>query len=313
MNRAAEPSPSRSRESLPRAVIKPTRRSWLLWLIPLGAAALCVWFAYRDFLAQGPTIQILFDSAEGLEEKNTQLQYRGATVGEVKKIRLAKDLRHVEVEAQLIGSAKDLARAGSIFWIVRPEVSIGSISGLRTIVSGEYLAIRPGNGPPTNAFAGADKEPRLDQPGALQLILLTDNLGSLQEQSPIYYRGVQAGEILYFQLAEDARNVVIHARVWREYAPLVRPESKFWNAGGFDVRAGLFRGVEISAQSPKAILSGGIEFATPPNSRAQASNDTLFALNPKPEDAWKLWAPPIQLNLPPEASQTNASPNGFLK
>src|SRR6185312_13918991 len=119
----------------------------------------CVWFVYRDYIATGPVITLYFQDASGLEENNTQIRFLGATVGQVKRLGITKDSQHVEVKARLAGSAAHLARAGTVFWIVRPELKIGAISGLRTIISGEYIAVRPGNGPRTNDFVGAAKEP----------------------------------------------------------------------------------------------------------------------------------------------------------
>lgn len=300
-----EPNESeRPAVALPKAKIKKARRSWWLWLIPLGAAALCVWFVYRDYVATGPLITIYFQDASGLEVNNTQVRYLGATVGQVKNLQLTKDNQHVEVKARLAGSAAQLARVGTEFWIVRPELKVGAISGLRTIISGEYVAVRPGNGPRTNNFVGAEKEPLPEQPGAVHITLLAQGLGSLQEQSSIYYRGIQVGEVLKYQLANDAQGVVLQARIRKEYAPLVRENSKFWNAGGLDFRFGLFRGAEISAESAKALLSGGIEFNTPPEPARPATDGAVFRLYEKADDAWKNWMPMIKLNLPEQAPET---------
>ena len=126
-------------------------------------------------------------------------------------------------------------------------------------------------------------------------------LESLQEHSPIFYRGIQVGEVLGFQLAETAQAVMVRARLRAEYAPLVRLNSKFWNAGGIDVRIGLFKGAEISAQSAQTLLSGGIEFATPTEPGGAAANDAVFDLNEKPKEEWKNWAPSIALHLPGQA------------
>jgi paraquat-inducible protein B len=269
--------PGENSKSLPKAKIRKSRRSWWLWLIPLGAVALCVWFIYRDYIATGPLVTIYFQDASGLEENNTQVRYLGAIVGQVKAIQLTTDNKGVQVKARLAGFARHLARSGSVFWIVRPEVKLGAISGLRTIISGEYVAVRPGNGPRTNNFVGAEKEPAAEQPGALHLTLLTSNLGSLQEQSTIYYRGIQVGEVLKFQLADDAQGVVLQARILQPYAPLVRENTKFWNAG--------------------------IEFNTPAELGRPATDGAVFRLYDKPDDAWKNWMPAIKLNLPEQAPE----------
>jgi paraquat-inducible protein B len=229
------------------------------------------------------------------------IRYLGATIGQVKSLKLTRDSTSVEVKARLTGSGGQLARAGTIFWIVRPEVKLGAISGLRTIVSGEYIAVRPGGGARTNQFTGAEVEPIAEEPGALHLTILVPELGSLQEQSAIYYRGIKVGEVLKYQLGDDGKEVKLQARVQKEYAPLVRANSKFWNAGGIDFHFGLFRGAEISAGSAKTLLSGGIAFATPPEIGEPATDGDVFRLYDKPEDAWKNWMPSINLKLPDQA------------
>ncbi len=302
------PDDKSPRGALPKAKIKKTRHAWWLWAVPLGALALCVWFVYRDFVATGPVITIYFQDASGLQENNTQIRYLGATVGQVKRLALTKDSSKVEVKARLTGSAAHLARTGTVFWIVRPELKVGAISGLRTIISGEYIAVRPGrpgSGERTNIFVGAESEPIAEEPGALHVTLLMPSLRSVQEQSSVYYRGIRVGEVLKYQLSDDAQGVKIEARIDKEYAPLVRVNSKFWNAGGIDFHFGLFRGAEISAESAKTLLSGGIEFATPTEVGEPAPDGATFRLYDKPDDAWKNWMPLIHLDLTNQVAGTN--------
>ncbi len=300
-------------DSLPEARLARARSAWLLWLIPLGAVALCGWFLYRDFVAAGPKLTVYFRNVDGLEAGNTQVKYRGAKVGMVKNLELTSDSQFVKVGLRLTRSARGLAGAGSVFWIVRPEVKLGGISGLRTIVSGEYITARPGPGPSTNTFFGIEKAPTDEGSNALQLVLFAPKLSSLQGQSPIIYRGVEIGEVLGYQLGPDSQEVVIRAAVRQEYAPLVRMNSKFWNAGGIDLKLGLFRGAEISAESAKTLIGGGIEMATPPAFEDPAKNGTAFRLYERPEEAWKAWAPAIALHLPEEAPQTKAASQTLLK
>jgi paraquat-inducible protein B len=77
--------------------------------------------------------------------------------------------------------------------------------------------------------------------------------------------------------------------------------------------ASVFKGVQISAESPRTVISGGIEFAAPPDYQAPATNGMIFVLNEKPEEKWKTWSPKISLHLPPEAASTNARTASYLK
>jgi paraquat-inducible protein B len=246
-------------------------------------------------------VTIYFQNGDGLQEQNSSVKYRGVKIGEVKTLKLTKDHQQVEITAQLNPSAANVARQGSIFWIVRPELKLGSISGLRTIVSGNYITVQPGNGGRTNTFIGAENEPIQPIP-ALDVILLAPRLNSVQKQSPVFYRGIQVGEVIGFQLGDNADNVVIHARIREEYAPLVRANSKFWNAGGINFHLGLFSGAQISAESAQTLISGGLEFATPPDFGNAATNGAVFDLNDKEDPAWEKWSPVIPLHLAPEAA-----------
>ena len=292
--------------ALPKAQVGKSHLNWFLWLIPIAAALLCAWFVGQDIIFAGPTVTIYFENADGLQEHNSLLEYRGATIGEVGTLKLTKDRQRVAVKVQLDASAANIARQGSVFWIVRPQVKLGAVSGLQTIVSGNYITVEPGNGTRTNQFIGAEKAP-IKQVKALDILLLAPKLGSLQPQSPVFYRDIQVGEVLDCRLGDDAREVVIHARIREEYAPLVRMNSKFWNAGGIHVHIGLFSGANISAESAQTLISGGIEFATPPDFQNAATNGAIFSLNEKSDDEWGKWSPAIPLPSVPEA-MTNKPP-----
>jgi len=133
------------------------------------------------------------------------------------------------------------------------------------------------------------------------VLLLAPKLGSLQLRSPVFYREIQVGEVVSCRLSDDAREVVIHARIGEQYAPLVRMNSKFWNAGGINIHVGLFSGASISAESAQTLISGGIAFATPPDLQAVATNGVVFVLNEKSMDEWVNWSPAIPLHAVPEA------------
>ncbi len=281
-------------ETLPKAKIEKDFISWFIWGLPVAAVALCAWFLLRDFVFAGPTVTIYFQDADGLQVQNSMVRYRGVEVGEITSLQLANNSSNVAVRVKLQHSATDLARQGSLFWIVRPELKLGAISGLRTIVSGNYITVQPGNGERTNTFVGMEEAP-IEPVPSITLTLLANDLGALQNLSEITYRGIQVGEVLDFHLDDNARYVVVHARILQNYAPLVRVDSKFWNAGGINAHLGLFSGLDISAQSARTLVSGGLAFATPETYGPQATNGTVFVLNDKEDKAWEDWNPNIPL------------------
>ena len=285
---------------LPKAKIQKDGLTWFFWTLPVAAALLCGWFLLHDFVFAGPTITIYFQDAQGLQEQNSMLRYRGIRVGNVTSLKLARGEQMVAVKVKLDHSAANIARQGSLFWIVRPQLRLGEVSGLQTIVSGSYIAVQPGDGARTNVFSGIAEAPIAPVPG-ITITLLADNLDALENQSGIFYRGMQVGEVTSFHLGENARFVVVTARIRQEYAALVRANSEFWNAGGISAHVGLFSGLQISAESAATLVSGGIAFATPENYREAATNGSVFLLNDKPDPKWQAWNPYIPLGQTPAA------------
>jgi len=300
--------------TLPKAKMGKSRFNWFLWFIPMAAALLCAWYVCQDIIFVGPTITIYFQNAEGLQEQNSLVQYRGVKIGEIETLKLTQDRQQVGVKVQLDTSAASIAQKGSVFWIVRPELKLGAVSGLRTIVLGNYIAVQPGHGARTNIFIGVENEP-IEPIQALDILLLAAKLDSLQPQSPVFYRGVKVGEVLDCRLSDDARKVLVQARIDQNYAPLVRMNSKFWNAGGIDFHLGLFSGAKLTAESAQTLISGGIAFATPPDFKEVATNGTVFSLNEKSDAEWEKWSPAIPLHsvpkvMPNKPSLPNLIPSG---
>ncbi|MGH7939641.1 MAG: MlaD family protein [Limisphaerales bacterium] len=283
---------------LPKAKIQKDALSWFFWTLPIAAAGLCAWFLLHDFVFTGPTITIYFQDAQGLQSQNSMLKFRGIRVGNITSLKLARDRQTVAVKVKLDHSAANLARQGSQFWIVRPQLRLGEVSGLQTIVSGSYITVQPGSGNPTNIFTGLAQAPIVPIPG-ITITLLANNLDSLESQSGVFYRGVQIGEVTGLHLDQNARFVVVEARIQRNYAALVRKDSQFWNAGGINAHVGLFSGLQISAESAATLVSGGIAFATPEDFGSPATNGSVFFLNEKPDPKWQSWSPDIPLGKTP--------------
>jgi paraquat-inducible protein B len=282
-------------EHLPKARIERNWKTRLFWLAPIVAALLAAWFVYSELFSEGPGLHIYFENARGLEPTKSQVKYRDAEIGTVDTITLTKDHQHVDVAVKLKKSAADLAREGSKFWIVRPEVGAGEIRGLQTIVSGSYIAIEPGEGKPQTKFTGILEPPVLEQKrDALKITLIAERLGSIKERAPIFYRDIQVGQIAKTELGPESQTVRITVEIQKHYAPLVRLNSRFWNAGGVNVNIGL-NGASISAQSVQTLVSGGVAFATPDLSEKEAPAESAFRLYDKPDETWLAWSPKIPL------------------
>lgn len=287
-------------EELPRAKVK--RRRWsfpFVWVVPVAAAIVAGYLVYDRAQEYGPQITIKFKDGSGLKIGQTPVKYRGVPIGEVTAVELSKDQEHVRVKVRLQRSAAPVAREGSAFWIVRPEVGIGNITGLGTVITGPEIRVLPGAGEPRAEFVGLESAPVALERKGLKIVLRTRHLGSLKLNSPVYYRGVEVGAVQDLQLGADATTVDIHVFIRQRYANLVRSGSKFWNASGVAASAGLFRGVEIKIESLRSLVAGGIAFATPNDPQAKPAQDgTMFPLHDAARKEWLGWAPRIA--VPPE-------------
>jgi paraquat-inducible protein B len=284
-----------SEPDLPKAKIRRQSRFSFVWFVPLIAAIVAGWLVFMQVRQAGPVISIQFDDGNEIIANQTILRYRGVRVGTVRSVELTRDAQHVEVQARLDRSAESLAREGSFFWIVHPEVGAGGLHGLETIVSGPYIQVQPGSGAKQTKFIGAEEPPILNTPGSgLEIVLTTPHLGELSVGSPVYYRGIEVGSVQYFVLGSDSTAVNVHILIEKNFVPLVRTDSQFWNAGGINVDLKLF-GINVSAESFKSLVIGGIAFATPSPPGVLATNDAIFPLNEKVDKQWLDWSPVIAI------------------
>ncbi len=270
------------------------KRISVIWIVPIVAAVVAGWLVYDRVRNVGPAIMIVFEEGQGLQAGQTAVRFRGVKIGDVRSVSLTPDGRKVEVRVVLDKSAKNVAREGALFWVVRPEVSAGGLRGLDTLVSGTYIQVEPGRGREQKQFDGLENPPMISstKPG-LEIDLTSPELGSLTLGAPVYYRGMEVGAVEFYSRNEDATQVKVRVRIDTRYAPLVTQNTKFWNAGGLNVSLKLF-GVNMSAETMKSLVAGGIAFATPPLPGPPVAKGAVFPLHEKVDEKWPKWATPLQ-------------------
>jgi paraquat-inducible protein B len=268
---------------LPEAVVA-TRSRWrmqLVWLVPIVALAIGGWLAVKAVLEQGPTITISFKTGEGLEAGKTKIKFKNVDVGIVKTVTLSPDSKRVVATADITKDATKLLRDDTRFWVVRPRISGGTVSGLSTLLSGSFIGMDVGNSDKARrGFVGLEVPPVLssDVPGR-EFILKSNDMGSLDVGSPIFYRRLQVGQIADYRLDPDGKGVTLRAFINVPYDRFVKRDTRFWHASGMDVVVDT-NGVRVRTQSLVSIIVGGLAFETPDDSLAQpaAAANTEFTL-----------------------------------
>jgi len=251
--------------TLPHAVTRRSRRISIIWIVPLVAVAIGAWLAWDTLSKEGPTIKIAFDSGEGLQAGQSQLKYKDIGFGTVKSLALAPDQTHVIVTVGTTHQAKRLLTEGTEFWVVKPRLFAGNISGIETLLSGSYIGMLPAAkaGKSQRDFVGREDPPVIAAhvPGHT-FLLKSKRIGAVSVGSPVFFRDLNVGEVLGWDIADMAEYVTIHAFVREPYDTYVHDQTRFWNASGVSIKLG-GTGVEVQMESLKALLLGGVAFDTP--------------------------------------------------
>lgn len=264
---------------VPVSEVAPAKRHRVsaVWIVPILAALVGIGIVVQQEMNEGPTIRIHFRSAEGVEAGKTSVKYKDVEIGKVEAVALSEDYSRIVVTAKIEKSAEKLMAGGARFWVVKPRVSLSGVSGISTLLSGNYIRFEPGtSGRPERVFTGLDTPPPVtsEVPGRV-FLLRADTLGSLGAGSPVYYRRLNVGQVISYALADDGKSVIIHIFLNAPFDRFVTPNTRFWEASGVDVTAGA-DGFTLRSESLLALLVGGIAFETPP---AEGGDNTAVADN----------------------------------
>ncbi|HEX2831292.1 MAG TPA: MlaD family protein [Burkholderiales bacterium] len=263
----------------------------IVWLIPIVSALIGGWLAVKAIMERGPTITVTFQNAEGLEAGKTKVKYKDVEIGMVKAVTLDKDLKRVVATAELVKDFSPHLVEDTRFWVVRPRISGGTVSGLSTLLSGSYIGVDTGKSNKHRAsFAGLETPPivTIDTPGR-EFTLRSHNLASIDSGSPVFFRKLQAGQVTSYQLDKDGKGVTLKVFVNEPFVQFVTTNTRFFNASGVDLKLDA-SGIEVQMQSVVSLLLGGIAFETPDdNGRVvtAATTETPFRLYPNRAEALK--------------------------
>lgn len=271
-----------SLDQLPEAVVDEGRKGLpIVWLLPIVALLVGGWLIYKTYSEKGPEIVISFKTAEGIEEGKTQVKLKDVKVGHVETVSFSPDLSEVLLTVSMVRDARPYLTDKTRFWVVRPRVGAGQVSGLGTLFSGAYIAMEPDNtGKQVNRFTGLERPPVITggRKGT-SYRLKASSVGSLAVGSPVYFRQIAVGEVTEYRLSDDHEYVELGIFIESPHDQYVRDATRFWNASGLDVSLNA-SGVTLEMESIVSLISGGIAFETP-GERAtmpRAEKDHMFTL-----------------------------------
>jgi paraquat-inducible protein B len=110
-------------------------------------------------------------------------------------------------------------------------------------------------------------------------VLKSENLGSLDIGSPVFFRRLQVGQIISYALDPEGKGMTLHVFVNAPYDKYVTNDTRFWHASGVDVSLDT-TGVKINTESLVSILIGGLAFEDPPDATDKIEADARRPRSP---------------------------------
>ncbi len=258
-----------------------------IWIIPLLALAVAFAVAWQSYTERGPVIIVGFQDGAGITAGETKLKYRDIEVGAVEEVGFSGDLGEVQAHIRLTKEIAPYVDAGSVFWIVQPEVTAQGISGLSTVLSGVYIEGTWDDtiGDFAERFRGSDVPP-LIRPGegGLQIAFRTTTNGTLTDNAPILFRGIEVGKVGRAQIARSGAFAIVEALIYEEHRNLINSSTRFWDTSGFSFSVGP-TGAELDFSSIATLVGGGITFDTFVSGGEPARDGEVFDVFPDRETA----------------------------
>jgi len=252
-----------------------------VWVVPGIALLMGIWMVIYTLQSQGPEVTITFSTAEGIEEGKTKIKFRDVEIGLVESAGLGEDLETVVVVAQFEKEAESLLREDTQFWVVRPRIGRGGVSGISTLLSGGYIQIAPGtSNSKQTEFIGLEEPPQTPSgtPG-VRVILTAKRAGMVGVGDPVLYEGYTVGWVETEVFDPETRTLTYEVFIEAPYDAYVRTTSRFWNVSGVHVSAGA-DGIDVKMASLEALIAGGIQIGRPEGigEGEPATNSTTYEL-----------------------------------
>lgn len=234
-----------------------------VWILPILAICLGGWLLFKSATEAGIDITVRVDDSSGIVANKTPVMYKGNQVGLVKEVNLRRDLQGVDLIIEMNKGAKPYLVEDMVFWIEKVDVQASRITGINTLLSGQYIGVRPGTSKKAaRNFVAAERRPPVapNAPG-LHLKLRTNEFKSLGVGSGIYNQNIEIGSVQDYALQDD-NSVLIDVYIEPKYKHLVKKGTRFWNASGITISGGI-ADLKVQVGSLSAILNGGVNIQTP--------------------------------------------------
>ncbi len=264
------------------ASARPSSLFSVVWLIPLLALVVGGWMLWDNLRSRGPEITLYMDSAEGIEVDKTVIKVLSVNVGRVTAVHLKPDQTGVEITAKLDHSAADLLRKDTHFWVVKPRIDQGGITGLGTLVSGVYLEFSPGrSAEKANTFT-VDSLPPVtsSQQNGLRLRLVGDSNRLLGIGTPVLYHDITVGRVERAEFNPADKKIHYQIFIDSPNDKLIGSNVYFWTISGVDIQTNA-QGIKLRTGPISTLINGAITFSEPldTDKGSQVAQNSEFPLH----------------------------------
>ncbi|OBX03182.1 hypothetical protein QV06_10035 [Gallibacterium genomosp. 3] len=209
----------------------------------------------------------------GLRENETPVYFHDIQVGVLSEISYDEDDETVvhsskTLQAKLLvdPSIKNNLKTGSKI-VLRDRPSLAEVTNIAQFLQGKYFEIVEGSGKPALSFEVIKQsELLLQQPGILLLTLTAPQTYNIEEGQPVVYNGLKIGEIVSRQV--DINHVSFQVVILSAYRHLINADTLFVAASNFNLNLSS-DGVQVSVDSPRKWLQGGINVLLQSNKRSK--------------------------------------------
>jgi len=247
-----------------KPVVEKRARISKIWFVPILALLVGFSMIFHQWQNKGVLIEVSFETAEGLESGKTVVKYRSVDIGVVESIAFNNDQSKILVSIKVKKSMASLLKSDTIFWVVRPRVGSGGVTGFGTLVSGAYIEISPGIEVTQRLqFVGLESPP-VTPPSTPGIHLALESTGGkpLKVGNSIMYRGFEVGRVETANFDTATRATKYDVFIDAPYDSLVTTNTYFWNVGGASLNT-TPAGVSVDIASIETLISGGLEFDVP--------------------------------------------------
>ncbi len=255
-----------------------------IWIVPFIAFAIGGWLIYEHFSKLGPEITIKFENSGGLVAGQSVIKFRDVPVGKINKIEINNNGKGVIVYARINKDAEPFLNETTKFWIVKPEVDYSGVKGLDTLLNGSYINMYAKKGKESiYNFKGLNGQ-YVDINSGHYYVIQCDFPVKVKKTTPVFYKGIQIGEIDKVTLNTINKKLIIIARIYKEYGNMVNSSTRFWVQSLLDLKLNDNK-LEVNMAPLPILLLGGIELDTDFSKKYDNGYNKIFNLYKSRADA----------------------------